>query len=247
MSTLFKKLRKAIVGQKGRRNESNRRDWVRQALSALPAGARILDAGAGSQQYKSMCAHLRYVSQDFGKYDGVGDRTGLQKGTYEYGKTDIISDIERIPEPDGSFDAILCTEVFEHIPSPETAIREFSRLLKIGGYLILTAPFASLTHYAPYHFFSGFNRYFYEHFLPKSGFTIIEISKNGNLFDFLAQEISRMDSVARKYAGARLGLMYQGLALLLLRRLNTLSRKDSGSGDVLCFGYHVLSRKEKQG
>lgn len=92
----------------------------------------------------------------------------------------------------------MCIEVFEHIPDPISAIKEFSRLLKPGGYLVITAPFCSSTHFAPYHFYTGFNRYFYEKHLGDNGFEITEINENGNFFEFVAQELLRVQSCAEK-------------------------------------------------
>ncbi len=104
----------------------------------------------------------------------------MQTGTWDNSKIDIVSDITSIPRPDQSYDAIMCTEVFEHIPDPKAALLEFNRLLKKGGYLLMTAPFSSLTHFAPYHFATGFNRYFYEHHLGNLGFEILDLQMNGN-------------------------------------------------------------------
>ena len=185
----------------GTLNLKTREDWLRSKLASIPSGSRILDAGAGEQQYKRFCSHLKYVSQDFAEYDGKGDGLGLQQAKWDYGKLDIVSDITRIPEPNESFDAVMCIEVFEHLPDPVDAIREFSRLLQNGGYLILTAPFCSLTHFAPYHFYSGFNRFFYERFLPEHGFLIKEIQANGNYFEYLAQEVRRIPWASEKYSG----------------------------------------------
>ncbi|MDO9324535.1 MAG: methyltransferase domain-containing protein, partial [Methanoregula sp.] len=139
-------------------------------MKKIPPGSRILDAGAGEQQYKKFCTHLNYVSQDFAQYDGKGDGKALQTQKWETSNIDIVSDITTIPEPDTSFDAIMCIEVFEHLPEPIIAIKEFSRLLKPDGHLILTSPFCSLTHMAPYHFYPGYNRYFYEKHLADNGF-----------------------------------------------------------------------------
>ena len=158
-------------------NENTRIEWVAKILKSIKNGSRILDAGAGEQFYKKFCQHLEYVSQDFAKYNPVESGEGLQMPDWNYKDLDIISDITSIPEPDGSFDTILCTEVFEHIANPLLAIKEFGRLLKRDGTLIITAPFCSLTHFAPYHFYSGFNKYFYENILPENNFEILEISR----------------------------------------------------------------------
>lgn len=131
----------------GKSNKSNRDEWLKETLNKIPQGSRILDAGAGELQYKPLCGHLDYVSQDFAQYDGIGDDKGFQMGSWDQSKLDIISDITEIPEDDGSFDAIMCVEVFEHLPEPLKAIGEFSRLLKSGGHLVITAPFCSLTHF----------------------------------------------------------------------------------------------------
>lgn len=133
----------------GTRNESTRETWLKQALRQIPAGSRILDAGAGQLRHKKLCSHLDYLSQDFAQYDGRGDGSGLQTGSWDQSKIDIVSDIIDIPESDGSFDAVMCIEVLEHLPNPLLALQEFARLLRPGGHFIVTAPFCSLTHFRP--------------------------------------------------------------------------------------------------
>lgn len=49
-----------------------------------------------------------------------------------------------------------------------------------GDKLILTAPFASLVHMAPYHYCSGFSCYWYEYHLTLCGFEIVELTANGD-------------------------------------------------------------------
>lgn len=227
----------------GTHNESTREAWLEQALREIPSGSRILDAGAGELRYRKFCSHLEYVSQDFAQYDGRGDAAGLHSGSWDQTRLDIVSDITAIPEPDGSFDAILCVEVLEHLPDPLAALREFARLLRSGGQLVVTAPFCSLTHLAPYFFSTGFSRYFYETHLPAQGFELVEITQNGSYFEYLAQELRRLPPMARRYTGGGPGLVGKGLIFLLLAMLARLSRRDSGSNELLCFGCHVRAVK----
>ena len=211
----------------GTKNQLNREEWLEKAIKQIPAGSRILDAGAGELRYKRFCSHLDYISQDFAQYDGKGNNRGLHSDSWDTSKIDIISDITAIPEPDASFDAIMCIEVFEHLPDPIKAIQEFARLLKSGGLLILTAPFCSLTHQAPYHFYSGFNRYFYEKHLSASGFKIIELEENGNFFEYLAQEVRRIPEVAQRYSDESKRTYFELIATkICLSMLERFSKKD---------------------
>jgi len=227
----------------GSNSDATRIKWVIQALSNIPTGKRILDAGAGELRMKPYCAHLDYVSQDFCQYEGKGDGQALQVGAWDTTHIDIVSDIASIPVPDASFDVVLCTEVLEHIPNPVTAVEEFCRILKPGGILLLTAPFCSLTHFAPYHFASGLNRYWYEEHLPRRGMVIKEITANGNWFEFVGQELSRARFVSHSYASPLLGWLLLAASYPMRALLGILSKQDRGSSQLLCYGYMVQAQK----
>jgi len=227
----------------GTTNESARNKWIEDTLKKIPEGLTILDAGAGELPYKKSCSHLKYIAQDFGQYHGDG-KIGLQTGSWDNSKLDIVSDIVSIPMPDHSVDAIMCTEVLEHIPDPVAAIKEFSRLVKPGGYLLITAPFASLTHFAPYHFASGLSKYFYEKHLPDNGFEITELQHNGNYFEYIAQENRRIKTIAAKYSNRKLNIFQKAIIHLNLLVLQGLSKNDQGSSELLCYGIHVFARKK---
>ncbi|MES2906968.1 MAG: methyltransferase domain-containing protein [Pseudomonadota bacterium] len=226
----------------GTRNTSVREAWTSASLRALPKGLRLLDAGAGECKFKNDCAHLNYVSQDIAIYDGSGEK-GLQTGTWDTSQIDIVCDIISIPEPDASFDAILCTEVLEHLPLPVVALEEMTRLLKPGGTLILTAPFWSLTHFAPYHYATGFNRYFYEHHLGRLGYGIAEFKANGNFFESIAQEVRRTPEMADKFSTEKPDMLERYAIQIVLSMMQRLSKNDTGSAEYLYFGSLVRALK----
>lgn len=55
---------------------------------------------------------------------------------------DFVGDITKYNAmiPDGFFDCILCMDVLEHVLNPFEAITELRRILKDGGYLMLSSP-----------------------------------------------------------------------------------------------------------
>jgi 2-polyprenyl-3-methyl-5-hydroxy-6-metoxy-1,4-benzoquinol methylase len=163
---------------------------------------------------------------------------------WDFTGIDIVSDIINIPEPGQSFDAILCTEVIEHIPDPAKVFPEFARLLKPGGVLIITAPFSSLTHFAPYYYSTGFSSYFYEKHLADNDFEIGELIKNGNYFQYLAQEASRIPHIAEKYTDVKLNFFHRMIRRYFLNLLKQLSDRDTGSQELMCFGIQVIARKK---
>ena len=54
----------------------------------------------------------------------------------QFGRADIIS----LPFADCSLDAVICSEVLEHVDSPQKSIEELIRVLKPGGILALSVP-----------------------------------------------------------------------------------------------------------
>jgi ubiquinone/menaquinone biosynthesis C-methylase UbiE len=228
----------------GTNNELFRRQWLEKTLKNIPQGLKILDAGAGELANKKYCTHLDYTSQDFCQYNGSGDGQALQMNSWDTSRIDIVSDITSIPVQKDHFDVVLCSEVLEHLPDSLAALIELTRVLKPSGKLILTAPFCSLTHFAPYHFSSGFNQYYYKYHLEKLNYAIQEISENGNFFEYLAQEIHRTSSVAHKYTTLRFSILERIAQKIFLHALSRFSKKDTKSKELLCFGYHVIAIKK---
>lgn len=163
-----------------------RRDrWIAQQASKLSAGTKVLDVGAGSCPYRNLFSHCEYRSQDLLPLRAEQLRYG------GYGQIDYVSDLASIPVPEGSFGAILCTEVLEHHPEPIKVVHELARILQPGGTLILTAPLGSGIHQEPYHFYGGYTPWWYERFLGSAGFEHIRIEPNEGSLRFFGQEALR--------------------------------------------------------
>ena len=220
-------------------NERLREDFVKEQLNTLDSGIMLLDAGCGSQQYKKYCGNFQYFAQDFGQYDNddkkiLGGRTVGGSDGYKYGKLDYTGNIWQIDEKSDTFDCILCTEVLEHIPCPNETLREFHRLLKPGGRLILTAPSNCLRHMDPYYFYSGFSDRYYEHILTNLAFDNIKIVPNGGYYSWFSSEIWRH---LRDFGIIRSIPLIPAFIYFLLKT------ETKESIDTLCFGYHVSAVK----
>jgi len=227
----------------GTTNSTNRDQWVQLVLAEVAPKSRLLDAGCGEQKYRRFCSHLHYVSQDNAAYDGKGDGHGGHVEGWTYGATDYVCDIVDIPAPSDSFDVVLCTEVLEHLPDPVAAIGELTRVLRPGGLLLLTAPFCSFTHFSPYFFSTGFSRNWYSRHLEHLGFSCLEMTPNGNYFEYLAQEIRRLPQMSSSYALSHGSWQVRLAMLAILRFLQICSSLDRGSFDYSCYGWHVKATK----
>lgn len=211
-------------------NQSIRDSWIISKLKEVPQGLTILDAGAGNMRYKPYCNHLAYISQDFGEYDDSKEEAGLQNRDWNSKKADK------------SVDVVLCSEVLEHLKDPNVALRELSRIIKKNGILLLTAPFCSLTHMAPYYYSNGFSRYWYEDNMKEVGFEIMEMIPYGNWFMYIAQELERFPYVAQRYT-TTFDKDVTSKILEMVKILLDQSKIDEGSNELLCFGYLVKARR----
>jgi SAM-dependent methyltransferase len=228
------------------KNHQAREQWISKTLSALPEGSSLLDVGAGECAYKKHCGHLDYLAQDIAQYDGVGDGAGLQTGQWDTSQLDFVCDLYDIPE-DRTFDTVFCSEVIEHVVDPVRAVEKMARLVSPGGRMILTAPFNSLTHFAPYHYCTGFSQYFYQYHLERLGFEIEELTANGGFFDLMDQELGRVGRVRKQFGvwiPEPLTFLLSQITRLNMRLLASRDgdRMARGSRELQCMGWFVVAR-----
>jgi glycosyltransferase involved in cell wall biosynthesis/SAM-dependent methyltransferase len=112
--------------------------WSVDRLRLKP-GHRLLDAGAGLGQV------LRVLNTAHPDVDVVAvdlDADRLRSAVPAPGSGVAVADLAHVPVPDASFDAVLCSEVIEHLADPLPAVRELRRVLRPGGRLAVTVPHA---------------------------------------------------------------------------------------------------------
>lgn len=113
--------------------------FVRPRIASLIArGAAVLDAGCGEQPLR---ASIEAAGATY---------TGLDVEQNRAGTVDVLAPLGRVPLPDASFDVILATEVLEHVADTDGAFAEMARLLRDGGAILLTTPFAYPLHELPH-------------------------------------------------------------------------------------------------
>jgi ubiquinone/menaquinone biosynthesis C-methylase UbiE len=103
---------------------------------------RVLDVGAGHGMLMSILTELGH---EFHALD-VKDQSSRYSDVYRKGITFHVCNVEvdSIPYPDASFDAVVCCQVLEHFThSHLPAIREMRRVLRPGGILEVDVPNAA--------------------------------------------------------------------------------------------------------
>ncbi|MFZ0429385.1 MAG: class I SAM-dependent methyltransferase [Acidobacteriota bacterium] len=177
------------------------RDFVRAAAAERPS--LVVDAGAGESRFRPLFKDSWYVGID----RAVGD------AAWNYGGLDAVADLEAIPLRPGVADAVLNTQVLEHVPDPAATIREMARILKPGGRLFLTAPQGWHEHQQPHDFFR-FTRFALEAMLRDGGFSSWEIDALGGFFHYLGHRLTYIPKVAFLDRRGLLRVLFYPLELL---------------------------------
>lgn len=145
-----------------------------QKFSGYISGV-VLDVGAGeSDRYGNYFKSRKYIRMDVVEREGV----------------DIVGRADAIPLEDSSVDSVLCTQVFEHLDAPFESAVEIYRVLKKGGYLLVTAPQMNELHEEPHDYFR-YTKFGLSRVFSQAGFTIVEQDQRGGFYATVAQILIR--------------------------------------------------------
>lgn len=158
---------------------------LRAALSDVRGS--VLDVGCGSKPYESWTpGATRYIGIDV----TAGPAVDI-----------VISRGQPWPLADDSFDAVLCTQVFEHASDLDHALSEIARVLRSGGEAIFTAPFIYNEHDA---------RHDYRRFARRG------------LEDLVASKLRVRQTVLQGGVGSSLGVLFLNWVELTMSRTRPL-------------------------
>lgn len=173
--------------------------WINVYKNLLPKKRfkKALDLGCGTVEFYELVKSLgaEYVGVDLSP-------DMLAMGKRKYKKINLkVADAEKLPFKDETFDVVVCRGLVHHLPSPKKGCQEARRVLKKGGYFVVSEPHSNTllyfvrklyykmsSHFSDSH--KSFRREEFLELLKKSGFTIEKVSYWGILsFPFAFPDI----------------------------------------------------------
>jgi SAM-dependent methyltransferase len=227
--------------------------WLLHALLQTQeyAKGRLLDIGCGRKPYRQLFSATQHVGVDW------------PASLHGNAQVDVSNDATHLSFFHASFDTVLCTELLEHVAEPHLAVEEMTRVLKPGGYLILSVPFVHWIHEQPFDFYR-YTNFGLRHLLEGAGLHVVKVIPRGGALTVLTDIYVRWLSLwlRRLLVGLRVPAQLIGIVMFLMvtvpqllfangalfmeRQLPGLARKFQTS-DRLTLGYVIVARREACG
>ena len=207
------------------------------AVAAVPAGALVLDLGAGEAALRARVPRARYLALD----------RGIGHAGWDYSALDIVGDAAAIPLKDQTVDLVVCKQVLEHVRDPVALLREVRRVLKPGARILLSTNQSWPQHQQPHDFFR-FTSFGLRHCFEQASLTVERIDPMGGAFSVLLFQFSQVLAPhlwARSARGERIARAITLPVRVLLRVampvVSMLDRRDRTKDNTL--GWYVLGRR----
>ena len=198
-------------------------------LETHATGEHTLDVGGGSGPYKKYFPNR--VCIDAVSSEGV----------------DVVGDAHDLSRfRDGEFWRVLCTEVLEHLHTPQKAVDEMRRVLAPGGTLILTTRFIFPLHNVPGDYFR-FTRYGLAHLFRD--WRQVEIREEGTTMEALGVLCERLgfqtETLWTKWLSVAwlvLGKLCRWCSFVITKEYGEVGRVGE-TKHILTSGYYVVAIK----
>ena len=188
-----------------RRPRNTERLWYRYAARLLPEGksGRWVDLGCGQAEFLELAGERGLTGL------GLDVEPSNARACYAGGRPALVADLNRpLPFRDASLDGASLIEVIEHIVAAEALVAELARVIRPGGWLVMTTPnvahmtyrWRAVTGHEPkqegYHF-----RFFVKKTLSRifadAGFRCVDIASYGR--QSLLSTLGRLLGRGRRY------------------------------------------------
>lgn len=193
----------------------------------------ILDFGCGQKPYQALFTQAtEYVGVDIENEAHNHDTEDI----------DFFYDGRKLPFESEHFDNIFASESLEHVFNYEEIIPELYRVLKPGGQILVTVPFAWEEHEIPYDN-CRFTKYGIKSLLESHNFKIESVETSGHFFAVIAQYwinyLRELFYTQNKYLNLVINLMVISPFTVLAIILSAIAPKK----ESLYFNTVILARK----
>lgn len=132
----YSNLNPEMYAEAGRRRKAETMRLVLQhAMGDRLMSARVLNIGCSAGLIDG------HLAPHVGSVVGIDiDRPGVSAAQSRNERANVsflLADAMSIPVSDESFDVVICSQVYEHVPSASTLMDEIKRVLKVGGGVLL--------------------------------------------------------------------------------------------------------------
>jgi len=206
---------------------------IHEAIKEYARG-NFLDLGCGNKPYELM-------------YKSVTEKqTGCDIIQSDKNRVDIICPATDLAFEKNQFDSILCSQVLEHVYDHPKMMHEIFRVLKPGGHIILTVPFAWELHEEPYDYYR-FTKHALKELFQTTGFDIDYIKPNGGKWAAIYQLRNNMlyQSFHKKksFINKLKKLLFVELRLTQIRNYFAIWLDKKYRDDVFTLNYIVAAHK----
>lgn len=198
------------------------KNWI----DSLPSDYLVLDLGCGRLTNSNLLKNSKAIYMDGAYFEGVN----------------VVCDFaKKIPIKSASVDAILFSNVLEHVPEPQFLMKEISRILKEDGELLLLVPYSIKLHQTPFDFYR-YTNFALEYLSDNSGLKVNEIRNVGGILNIIGVTLR----IALQNEEKALNRFLLNLQYLVYR----IQKKIFGEGEIvkeIPQGYALYATKKSTG
>jgi SAM-dependent methyltransferase len=187
----------------------------------------LLDVGCGEKPY------FEILKPHVNDYVGLD----MPNTLHAKDKINIYGNACYLPFKDSSFNTVVSFQVMEHVNEPNQTVAGIYRVLKKGGYAVLTTPFMWGLHEKPRDFYR-YTKYGLKYLFEKNGFEIVELRANSGYWIMAGLRFNYyLARFGRGYLKYLLSPIYFGVQVLS----NVLDKIDNVETDTV--SYTLVAKK----